>query len=185
MEIELFGFEFGKKKYGEKAQEEVLQKFSVPETYDGTVTVEAGGFFSSAIDYTGTLRDESSAVIQYRNMAVYPEVDNAIEEIVNASIVKGTDTTPVKLDLRDVPISDGIKTKIYKEFEHITTLLDFNHRGYEIFRRWYVDSRLFYNIVIDKDNPQEGIKEILPIDPLKIKKVRKVKLLKLKIMERQ
>lgn len=175
MEIELFGFEFGKKKYGEKAQEEVLQKFSVPETYDGTVTVEAGGFFSSAIDYTGTLRDESSAVIQYRNMAVYPEVDNAIEEIVNASIVKGTDTTPVKLDLRDVPISDGIKTKIYKEFEHITTLLDFNHRGYEIFRRWYVDSRLFYNIVIDKDNPQEGIKEILPIDPLKIKKVRKVK----------
>jgi len=175
MEIELFGFEFGKKKYGEKAQEEVLQKFSVPETYDGTVTVEAGGFFSSAIDYTGTLRDETSAVIQYRNMAVYPEVDNAIEEIVNASIVKGTDTTPVKLDLRDVPISDGIKTKIYKEFEHITTLLDFNHRGYEIFRRWYVDSRLFYNIVIDKDNPQEGIKEILPIDPLKIKKVRKVK----------
>jgi hypothetical protein len=175
MEIELFGFEFGKKKTQEKSQEEVLHKFSVPETYDGTVTVEAGGFFSSAIDFTGTLKDESSSVIQYRNMAVYPEIDNAVEEIINAAIVKGTDGRPVKIDLRDVPVSDSIKTKIYKEFDKLTHLLDFQNRGYEIFRRWYIDSKLFYNIVIDKDNPQEGIKEIIPIDPLKIKKVRKVK----------
>lgn len=175
MEIELFGFEFGKKKTAEKAQEEVLQKFSVPETFDGTVTVEAGGFFSSAIDFTGTLRDESSSIIQYRNMAVYPEVDNAVEEIINAAVVKGTDGKPIKIDLRDVPVSDAIKTKIYKEFDKILHLLDFQNRCYEIFRRWYIDSKLFYNIVIDKDNPQDGIKEILPIDPLKIKKVRKVK----------
>jgi hypothetical protein len=175
MEIELFGFEFGKKKTAEKTQEDILQKFSVPETYDGTVTVEAGGFFSSSIDYTGALRDESSNIIQYRNMAVYPEVDNAIEEIVNAAVVKGTDGKPVKIDLRDVPISDGIKTKIYKEFDKLTHLLDFQNRGYEIFRRWYIDSKLFYNVIIDKDNPQEGIQEIIPIDPLKIKKIRKVK----------
>jgi hypothetical protein len=175
MEIELFGFEFGKKKTADQNQEEVLQKFSVPETFDGTVTVEAGGFFSSAIDYTGTLKDESSSVIQYRNMAVYPEIDNAIEEIVNSAIVKGTEKRPVKMDLREVPISEAIKTKIYKEFDKIVSLLDFQDRGYEIFRRWYIDSKLFYNIVIDKDNPQEGIKEILPIDPMKIKKVRKVK----------
>jgi hypothetical protein len=122
MEIELFGFEFGKKKTAEKTQEDILQKFSVPETYDGTVTVEAGGFFSSAIDYTGALRDESGNIIQYRNMAVYPEVDNAIEEIVNAAVVKGTDGKPVKIDLRDVPISDGIKTKIYKEL-FVTALI--------------------------------------------------------------
>lgn len=175
MELDLFGFEFGKKKTSEQAQDDVLQKFSVPETFDGTVTVEAGGYFSSAIDFTGTLKDESSSVIQYRNMSVYPEVDNAIEEIVNSAIVKGTENAPVKIDLRDVPISDAIKTKIYREFDRIITLLDFNHRGYEIFRRWYIDSKLFYNIVIDKDNPQEGIKEIIPVDPLKIKKVRKVK----------
>jgi len=175
MELQAFGFEFGKKKTSEKAREEVLQKFSVPETYDGTVTVEAGGYFSSAIDFTGTLKDESSSVIQYRNMSVYPEVDNAIEEIVNSSIVKGSEAIPVKIDLREVPISESIKTKIYREFDRIVFLLDFNHKAYEIYRRWYIDSKLFYNLVIDKDNPQEGIKEIITIDPLKIKKVRKVK----------
>lgn len=122
MELDLFGFEFGKKKTSEQAQDDVLQKFSVPETFDGTVTVEAGGYFSSAIDFTGTLKDESSSVIQYRNMSVYPEVDNAIEEIVNSAIVKGTENAPVKIDLRDVPISDAIKTKIYREFDRIITL---------------------------------------------------------------
>ncbi len=175
MEIEAFGFEFGKKKTIEQKQEDVLQRFSAPETFDGTITVEAGGYFSSSIDYTGTLKDETSSIVQYRNMSVYPEVDNAIEEIVNAAIVKGTETVPVKMDLRDVPVSDAIKTKMYREFDRIVSLLDFNHRGYEMFRRWYIDSKLFYNIIIDKDNPQEGIKEIIPIDPLKIKKIRKVK----------
>ena len=175
MEIEAFGFEFGKKKTIEQKQEDVLQKFSAPEKFDGTITVEAGGYFSSAIDYTGTLKDESSSIVQYRNMSVYPEVDNAIEEIVNAAIVKGTENTPVKMDLRDVPVSDAIKTKMYREFDRIVSLLDFNQRGYEMFRRWYIDSKLFYNIIIDKDNPQEGIKEIIPIDPLKIRKIRKVK----------
>ena len=175
MEIEAFGFEFGKKvKTKAEAEQNALQKFTAPETFDGTVTVEAGGFFSSAIDYTGTLKDESSAIIQYRNMSVYPEVDNAIEEIVNAAIVKGTDTAPVKLDLRTIQIPESIKVKIYREFDKIVHLLDFNHKAYEIFRRWYIDSKLFYNIVIDKDNVQDGIKEIIPIDPLKIKKIRKV-----------
>jgi hypothetical protein len=176
MEIEAFGFEFGKKQQTKaEKQDQALQKFTAPEVFDGTVTVEAGGYFSSAIDYTGTLKDESSSVIQYRNMSVYPEVDNAIDEIVNASIVKGTDSRPVKLNLNDLPIPESIKVKIYKEFEKIVQLLDFNHKAYEIFRRWYIDSKIFYNIVIDKDNPQEGIKDIVPIDPLKIKKIRKVK----------
>jgi hypothetical protein len=176
MEIEAFGFEFGKKvKSKADAENNALQKFSAPETFDGTVTVEAGGYFSSAIDYTGALKDETSSVIQYRNMSVYPEVDNAIEEIVNAAIVKGTETAPVKLDLKNIQIPETIKLKIYKEFDKILHLLDFNHRAYEIFRRWYIDSKLFYNIVIDKDNVQDGIQEVIPIDPLKIKKVRKVK----------
>ena len=176
MEIDLFGFQFGKNKETKVEKlDKALQKFTAPETFDGTVTVEAGGYFGSAIDFTGTLKDETSSVIQYRNMSVYPEVDNAIEEIVNAAIVLGTDIRPVKLDLHNLPISDPIKLKIYKEFDNIIHLLDFNHRAYEIFRRWYIDSKIFYNIIIDKDRPQEGIKDILPIDPLKIKKVRKVK----------
>jgi len=176
MEIDLFGFQFGKKK-GEKIDSEKtsVQAFSVPEVYDGTVTVEAGGFFGTVLDYATTMRDEGASIIQYRNMSVYPELDNAIDEIVNAAIVPGTDHQPVKLDLSKCPVSENIKTKIYKEFDAIMHLLDFNNRSYEIFRRWYIDSKIYYNLVIDKDLPNEGIKEIIPMDPLKIKKVRKVK----------
>jgi hypothetical protein len=175
MEIEVFGFEFGKRKSTkEEKQEKSLQSFTAPEIYDGTVTVEAGGFFGTALDYAANLRDESASVVQYRNMSIYPEVDNAIDEIINASIVLGTDRKPVKLDLSSIPVSDVIKNKIYREFERILHLLDFNNKSYEIFRRWYIDSKIFYNIVIDKDIPTEGIKEIIPVDPLKIKKVRKI-----------
>jgi hypothetical protein len=176
MEIDVFGFEFGKKK-SEKEQDTkdlVRKNFAAPEIYDGTVTVEAGGFFGTALDYAANLRDEGASIVQYRNMSVYPEVDNAIDEIVNAAIVPGTDKHPVKIDLKNLPISETIKTKIYKEFENILHLMDFNTKSYEIFRRWYIDSRIFYNIVIDKDQPTLGIQEIVPLDPLKIKKVRKI-----------
>jgi hypothetical protein len=176
MEIDILGFQFGKRK-NERVDKKSnpLQTFTQPEVYDGTITIEAGGFFGTALDYAATMRDESQSIIQYRNMSVYPELDNAIDEIVNSAIVPGTDGKPVKIDLSNCPVSDNIKTKIYKEFETVLHLLDFNHKSYEVFRRWYIDSKIYYNLVIDKDLPGEGIKEIIPIDPLKIKKVRKVK----------
>jgi hypothetical protein len=175
MEIEAFGFQFGRKQGAkEEKQEKALRSFAAPEMYDGTVTVEAGGFYGSALDYGVNLRDENSAIIQYRNMSVYPEIDNAVDEIVNASIVPGVDKKPLKIDLKDVAIPEQIKLKVYKEFDRIVQLLDFNGKSYEIFRRWYIDSKIFYNIVIDKERPTDGIKEIIPIDPLKIKKIRKV-----------
>jgi len=176
MEIDLFGFQFGKKNETKQQKEsQAIQSFAAPEVYDGTVTVEAGGFFGTVLDYAAVMRDEQTSIIQYRNMSVYPELDNAIDEIVNAAIVPGSDHRPVKLDLSNCPISDNIKTKIYREFDKVLHLLDFNHKSYEMFRRWYIDSKIYYNIVIDKDLPMEGIKEIIPIDPLKIKKVRKLK----------
>jgi hypothetical protein len=175
MDIELFGFQIGKKKLDSiDRAEKTIQSFTAPEIFDGTVTVEAGGFFGTALDYAANLRDENASVMQYRNMSMYPEIDNAIDEIVNASIVPGTERKPVKLDLKDIPLSEPIKFKIYKEFDRILDLLDFNNKSYEIYRRWYIDSKIFYSLVIDKDLPNSGIKEILPIDPLKIKKVRKV-----------
>ena len=175
MEIDIFGFQFGRTKdEPQKKSEIVAQNIAAPEIFDGTVTVEAGGFFGTALDYAANLRDEGASIIQYRNMSIYPEVDNAIDEIVNASIVPGTDRKPVKLDLVSVPIAEPIKLKIYKEFERIIHLMDFNGKSYEIFRRWYIDSRIFYNIAIDKDQPMNGIEEIIPLDPLKIKKIRKV-----------
>ena len=176
MEIEVFGFEFGKKNpTKQESAEKAFKSFAAPEVYDGTVTVEAGGFFGTALDYAATMRDENASIVQYRNMSIYPEVDNAIDEIVNASIVLGVDGRPVKIDLSTLPISETIKNKIYKEFDRILHLMDFKGRSYEIFRRWYIDSKIVYNIVIDRDLPTEGIKEIVPIDPLKVKKVRKVK----------
>ena len=176
MEIEVFGFEFGKKNpTKQESAEKAFKSFAAPEVYDGTVTVEAGGFFGTALDYAATMRDENASVVQYRNMSIYPEVDNAIDEIVNSAIVLGVDGRPVKIDLSTLPLSETIKTKIYKEFDRILHLMDFKGRSYEIFRRWYIDSKIVYNIVIDRDLPTEGIKEIVPIDPLKVKKVRKVK----------
>ena len=176
MEIDIFGFQFNKKNTPKEEKEsKALQAFAAPEMFDGTVTVEAGGFYGTALDYGANLRDENNAIIQYRNMSVYPEIDNAVDEIVNASIVFGTDRKPVKIDLKDVEIPEQIKTKIYKEFDRIIHLLDFNGKAYEIFRRWYIDSRIYYNIVIDRDMPTDGIKEIIPMDPLKIKKIRKIK----------
>lgn len=175
MEIDILGFQFGNKKNTEQEKKDkILKSFAAPEIFDGTVTVEAGGFYGSALDYGANLRDENASIIQYRNMSVYPEIDNAVDEIVNATIVPGTERKPVKIDLKDLQIPEPIKLKIYKEFDKILHLLDFNRKSYEIFRRWYIDSKIFYNIVIDKDQPIDGIKEIIPLDPLKIKKIRKI-----------
>ena len=120
MEIDLFGFQFGKKNETKQQKEsQAIQSFAAPEVYDGTVTVEAGGFFGTVLDYAAVMRDEQTSIIQYRNMSVYPELDNAIDEIVNAAIVPGSDHRPVKLDLSNCPISDNIKTKIYREFDKV------------------------------------------------------------------
>lgn len=176
MELEVFGFQFGESKKERSDKENLsVQTFAAPEVYDGTVTVEAGGFFGTVLDYATTMRDEGASIIQYRNMSIYPELDNAIDEIVNAAIVQGTDHKPVKIDLTNCPVSDNIKTKIYNEFNNVLHLLDFNHRSYEIFRRWYIDSKIYFHIVINKDLPTEGIQEIIPMDPLKIKKIRQLK----------
>jgi hypothetical protein len=176
MEIDIFGFQFGKEKETKQQSEtKSLQAFTAPEVFDGTVTVEAGGFFGTALDYASNLRDETASIVQYRNMSIYPEIDTAIDEIVNASIVSGTLNKPVKLNLDNLPLSENIKLKIYKEFDRILHLMDFNNKSYEVFRRWYIDSKVFYNIVINKDLPTDGIQEVIPIDPLKIKKVRKIK----------
>jgi len=175
MEIDILGFQFGNKKADkQEKKDKIIKSFAAPEIFDGTVTVEAGGFYGSALDYGANLRDENASIIQYRNMSVYPEIDNAVDEIVNAAIVPGTERKPVKIDVKDLQIPEQIKIKIYKEFDRIVHLLDFNRKSYEVFRRWYIDSKIFYNIVIDKDQPNEGIQEIIPLDPLKVKKIRKI-----------
>ena len=108
-------------------------------------------------------------------MALHPEVDNAIEDVVNEAIVSDTNDSPVEIDLENLNASDAIKTIIRKEFKHIKDLLDFDTKSHEIFRNWYIDGRLYYNKVIDLENPQEGLQELRYIDPLKMRYVRKEK----------
>ena len=105
-------------------------------------------------------------------MALHPEVDGAIEDIVNEAIVSDTNDSPVEIELSNVKASDGLKKKIREEFKHILELLDFDKKCHEIYRNWYVDGRLYYHKVIDLKNPQDGIQELRYIDALKMKFVR-------------
>lgn len=168
----LFGFSIGREK---KEDTKNLQNFTTPEEFDGAYTLEGAGVYGTFIDFMGSAKDDNAIIAQYRAMALYPEVDTAIDEISNESIVMGNDRRPIKLDLQKVDYSDNIKSKIHEEFNNILKLLDFQDKGYEIFRRWYVDSKLFYYITIDSENPGDGIQQLVPLDATKIKKVRKVK----------
>ena len=175
MAVKLFGFKIGKKSKGEQETEALKQEtFVSPDEYDGSYNFETGGVFGTYVDFSGAVRDENSALSMYRTMALYPEVDSAIEDIVNEAIVIDEDRRPIRLDLDRVDVSDTIKQRIYDEFDTILKLLDFGKKSHELFRRWYIDSKLFYHIVIDKTDPRRGIQDLRAIDPLNIKKVKKV-----------
>jgi len=134
-----------------------------------------GGFSSQVVDIEGIYKTEHELIRRYREMALHPEVDNAVEDVVNEAIVSDQNDSPVEIDLENLNASDGIKNIIRKEFKHIKDLLDFDVKSHEIFRNWYVDGRLYYNKVIDIQNPQEGLQELRYIDPLKMRYVRKEK----------
>ena len=177
MPLDIFGFSIGKKKPNEliSPQEAKTQKsFVEPDSYDGTYTLETGGVFGTYVDFQGSVKDENALIAQYRTSSMFPEVDQAVEDIVNEAIIMDTDNKPVKLDLEHVDLSESIKNKIYNEFDGILRLLEFNKKGSDLFKRWYVDSKLYFHILIDETKPQKGISEIRAIDPVKIKKIRKV-----------
>ena len=148
----------------------------IPQTgEDGVDYYIQSGFSSQVIDLEGIYKDEHQAIKKYREMALHPEVDNAIEDIVNEAIVSDTNDSPVEIDLDNLNASDGIKDKIRVEFKHIKDLLDFDSKAHEIFRNWYVDGRIYYNKVIDIKKPNDGIQELRYIDPMKMRYVRKEK----------
>ncbi|MBM3911054.1 MAG: hypothetical protein FJ356_05340, partial [Thaumarchaeota archaeon] len=174
-----FGFSFGKKKTSNEIEGVEAPKaqpsFISPEDYDGTYVIETGGILSSYFDFGGSLIEENTLIQQYRSMALYPEVDNAIQDIINDCVVYDDENEIVKMNLDNVTsLSDNIKGKLQTEFKYIKKLLDFHNKGDDIFRRWYIDSKLYYHIVIDMEQPQKGIMELRGIDPTKIKKIRKV-----------
>jgi hypothetical protein len=173
-----FGFSFGKKKTDEMEGVEVPKtqpSFISPEDYDGTYVIETGGILSSYFDFGGSLTEENTLIQQYRSMALYPEVDKAIQDIVNDAVVFNDENEAVQMNLDNITfLSENIKSKLQTEFKYIKKLLDFNNKGDEIFRRWYIDSKLYFHVIIDLEQPQKGIIELRGIDPTKIKKIRKV-----------
>jgi hypothetical protein len=174
MPIDLFGFNFGKKKTSKKVSEEIPKSFVAPDSYDGAFTVETGGFFGTYVDFSGSIRDENQLINRYRSLALYPECDSAIEDIVNEAIVADKSKNMINIDLDNINLSDNIKSKITAEFKNVFNTLDFKNKGHEIFRRWYIDSKVYYHVILDNKNPLRGILELRPIDPVKIKKIRKI-----------
>ena len=146
-----------------------------PNNEDSVDHYATSGFFGSYVDLEGVFRSEFDLIKRYREMSLHPEVDSAIEDIVNEAIVSDTNDSPVEIELSNLNASDGIKTKIRKEFKYILDLLDFDKKSHEIYRNWYIDGRIYYHKIIDLKNPQEGIKELRYIDAMKMRYIRQQK----------
>jgi hypothetical protein len=146
-----------------------------PNKEDGVDHYLTSGFFGSYVDIEGVYRTEFDLIKRYREMALHPECDSAIEDIVNEAIVSDTNDSPVQIDLDNLKASDGIKKKIREEFKYILELLDFDKKSHEIYRNWYVDGRLYYHKVVDLKNPEAGIQELRYIDAMKMRYVRQAK----------
>ena len=142
---------------------------------DGVDNYIASGFYGQYVDIEGAYRSEHELIKRYREMALHPETDGAIEDVVNEAIVSDLYDSPVEVELSNLNASEGIKKKIREEFRYIKELMDFDKKSHEIFRNWYIDGRLYYLKVIDVKNPQEGLKDLRYIDPMKIKYVRQEK----------
>ena len=168
---ELFGFSITRA----KKPQDPKQSFTTPQAEDGTQTVAAGGYFGQYLDMEGTARNEQELIRRYREIALHPECDMAIEDIVNEAIVSNELKDAVKLDLANVTYGTEIKKKIDTEFKEVLRLMNFNTRGHDLFRRWYVDGRIYYHKIIDRESPVKGITEVRYIDPRKIKKIREIR----------
>jgi len=146
-----------------------------PSNEDGVDNYIASGFYGQYVDIEGVYRNENDLIRRYREMAVHPECDGAIEDVVNEAIVSDLYDSPIEIELSNVNASDKLKKAIRNEFKYIKEILDFDRKSHEIFRNWYIDGRLYYLKVIDMKKPQEGIKELRYIDPLKMRFVRQEK----------
>ena len=171
--VELLGFQITRNNDKEKPAE-AKQAFTVASPDDGTTTISAGGHFGQYMDMEVTAKNDIDLIRRYREIAQHPECDMAVEDIINEVIVSDERDTSVSVSLDKLSISDKIKTKIRDEFDEVMRLMNFDEKGHDIFRRWYVDGRIYFHKVIDPLSPRKGLTEIRYIDPRKIKKVREV-----------
>lgn len=170
---ELFGFEIRRK--DAEAESNTQPSFVAPVDDDGAVSVAAGGAYGTYVDLEGAVKSEAELVTKYREVAMHPEVDAAVDDIVNESIVLDSENDIVSINLDKVEMPDTIKNDIIEEFNNTLDLLGWGYQAYDTYRRWYIDGRLYYHAVIDIENPSDGIKELRYIDPRKIRKIKEVK----------
>jgi hypothetical protein len=168
----LFGFEIGRAKI--KDQENKNKSFSVPQNDDGAVTIQSGSYYGTYVDLDGVVRNEIELITRYREMSMQPELETAIDEIVNEAIVNDDNGKGVDLNTDDLKQPDAIKKKINDEFEYVLKLLNFSNMGHDLFRRWYIDGRLFYHVIVDESSPAKGIQEVVYVDPRRIRKIREI-----------
>ena len=165
----LFGFQI------KRAKPEQNWSVVPPISDDGsTIGTSGAGYYGLVLDLEATVKNENDLIRRYRETANYSDCDTAIEDIVNEALVADSNKVTVSIDLDDLQAPDKIKDIIRAEFDTILRLLDFEEKGHDVFRQWYVDGRLFYNIILDQ-NPKNGIAELRFIDPRKIRKIKDVK----------
>lgn len=172
--MKIFGFEI--KREGEET-DNIPVSFAEPSNDDGAITVQGGalgGFYSAVLDMEGAAKTESELVTKYRNLAMQPEIAQAIDEVVNEAISVDSDENVVEIILDDTELPDKVKDKITEEFENILTLFDFSNSAYDIFSKFYVDGRINYHIIIDDEDLKDGIQELRYVDPRKLKLIREV-----------
>ena len=152
-----------------------LKSFAPPPPDDGAVNLEVGGAYGTYLDLEGNIRNELELITKYRELAIQPECEAAVEDIVNEAVVMDGFKVAVELELSEAKhLSDKIKEKIYLEFQGILDMLNFQTDAHDIFRKWYVDGKIYYHMIVDEGNQKQGIQELRYIDPRKIRKVREV-----------
>jgi len=172
MAIELFGFRIGKTEEEIEKKAVSVPSFAPPPNTDGALEVAPGGAYGTYVDLEGVSKNEGELVTRYREMSMYPECESAIDDVINEAIITDDERDPVSINLEKLKQPESVKRRIEEEFKTVLDLLDFHNMAYDIFRRWYIDGRLFYHIMIDNKSPRMGIQELRYIDPRRIRKVR-------------
>jgi len=176
MAVKLFGFTLGKKDIVQ-AQAPEQPSFALPTEAmdDGAVTITQNAHYGTYVDLEGSVRNEIELVTRYREMANHPELEMAIDDIVNEAITHDVSGKTVDIVLDNLKQPDTIKKKITEEFHNVLKMLNFGNLSDDLFKRWYIDGRIYYHVVVDEAKPKEGIQELRYIDPRKIRKVREIK----------
>ena len=169
--MELFGFQINRNKANQE-DKDLTPSFIAPQQSDGAVELSGGSHTGTYLDLEGKAKTEAELVTKYRVMSIQPEADIAVQDIINEAIVLDDDETPVSIELDRIEAPESIKNKIREEFDYLMSLIDFSNDAYEIFKRWYVDGRIYYHILINKKKTNLGIQELRYIDPRKIRKMR-------------